>query len=50
MAARPGRVFTDLEIDAPYPRNDDFRTSSVYNENCRRVSSALHQAMGEPVR
>ncbi len=46
MAARPGRVFTDLEIDAPYPRNDDFRTSSVYNENCRRVSSALHEAMG----
>jgi len=47
MAGRPGRVFQDLEIDAPYPRNDDFRTSSVYNENCRRASEALHEAMGE---
>jgi NitT/TauT family transport system ATP-binding protein len=47
MAARPGRVFTDLTIDAPYPRHDDFRTSTVYNENCRRASDALHAAMGE---
>jgi NitT/TauT family transport system ATP-binding protein len=47
MAARPGRVFTDLKVDAPYPRHDDYRTSTVYNENCRRVSDALHEAMGE---
>ena len=47
MAARPGRVYTDLPIDAPYPRHDDFRTSTVYNDNCRRVSDALHEAMGE---
>jgi NitT/TauT family transport system ATP-binding protein len=47
MAARPGRVYTDLRIDAPYPRHDDFRTSTVYNDNCRRVSDALHEAMGE---
>ncbi len=47
MAARPGRVYTDLLVDAPYPRHDDFRTSNVYNENCRRVSNALHEAMGE---
>jgi len=47
MAARPGRVYTDLRIDAPYPRHDDFRTSTVYNDNCRRVSEALHEAMGE---
>ncbi len=47
MAARPGRVYTDLMVDAPYPRHDDFRTSNVYNENCRRVSNALHEAMGE---
>ena len=32
MAARPGRVFADLAVDAPYPRDDDFRTSAVYNE------------------
>ncbi len=47
MAARPGRVYTDLEVDAPYPRHDDFRTSTIYNDNCRRVSDALHEAMGE---
>jgi len=47
MAARPGRVFEDLKIDAPYPRGDSFRTSALYNENCRRTSDALHAAMGE---
>jgi NitT/TauT family transport system ATP-binding protein len=45
MAARPGRVVKEIEVDAPYPRDDAFRTSSVYNENCRRVSAALHDAM-----
>jgi len=50
MAARPGRVYTNLQIDAPYPRHDDFRTSTVYNDNCRRVSDALHEAMGERTR
>jgi NitT/TauT family transport system ATP-binding protein len=46
MAARPGRVFCDMRIDAPYPREEEFRTSVVYNDNCRRVSDALHDAMG----
>ena len=50
MGGRPGRVFTDLAIDAPYPRDDSFRTSTVYNENCRRTSDALHAAMGEQPR
>jgi NitT/TauT family transport system ATP-binding protein len=45
MAARPGRVVADLTVDAPYPRHDDFRTSAVYNENCRRASDALHGAI-----
>ena len=45
MAARPGRVFEDLAIDAPYPRGEDFRTSAPYNEYCRRTSEALHGAM-----
>ena len=47
MAARPGRVVADLAIDAPYPREDDFRTSTVYNDYCRDVSNALHAAMDE---
>src|SRR6185503_11019052 len=46
MAARPGRVFRDMTIDAPYPRDDDFRTSAVYNDQCRKISNALDEAMG----
>ena len=51
MAARPGRVFTELAIDAPYPRDQTFRTSADYAALCRRTSEALTQAMaagGEP--
>jgi len=45
MAARPGRVVEDIDIDAPYPRNEEFRTSTVYNDFCRRTSEALHGAI-----
>jgi len=45
MAARPGRVFREIAVDAPYPRDDDFRVSPVYAEHCRRASAALHDAM-----
>ena len=45
MAARPGRVSEDIVIPCPYPRGEAFRTSTVYNDNCRRVSAALHDAM-----
>jgi NitT/TauT family transport system ATP-binding protein len=51
MAARPGRVFAELAVDAPYPRDQDFRTSPEYAGFCRRASEALAQAMatgGEP--
>jgi NitT/TauT family transport system ATP-binding protein len=44
MAARPGRVFTELTVDAPYPRDKNFRTSSEYAALCRRASEALAQA------
>jgi NitT/TauT family transport system ATP-binding protein len=46
MAARPGRVFEDIPIHAPYPRDERFRTSTVYNEHCRKVSNVLDAAMG----
>ncbi|WP_417672225.1 ABC transporter ATP-binding protein [Roseibium sp.] len=46
MAARPGRVVNDMKVDAPYPREEEFRTSTVYNEYCRDASAALHSAMG----
>jgi len=45
MAARPGRVFTALTIDAPYPRDQNFRTSAEYAALCRRTSQALGDAM-----
>ncbi len=45
MAARPGRVVADMAIDAPYPREDDFRTSTTYNDYCRLASNALAEAM-----
>ncbi len=45
MAARPGRVVDDMSIDAPYPRDEAFRTSDVYSQHCREVSDALHKAM-----
>lgn len=47
MAARPGRVVADVAIDAPYPRTEEFRTSSVYNEYCRKVSECLAAAMSQ---
>ncbi len=45
MTARPGRIFAEIEIDAPYPRAESFRTSSEYAALCRRVSEALARAM-----
>jgi len=48
MAARPGRVLTELEVDAPYPRGEEFRTSNEYAAHARRASLALREAMGEP--
>jgi NitT/TauT family transport system ATP-binding protein len=41
MAARPGRVAADLPIDAPWPRDDGFRSTAPYVEQCRLVSETL---------
>jgi NitT/TauT family transport system ATP-binding protein len=50
MTPRPGRIFTELAIDAPYPRDQNFRTSAEYGAFCRRASEALAEAMagGKP--
>ncbi|MGS4946236.1 ABC transporter ATP-binding protein [Meridianimarinicoccus sp. RP-17] len=45
MAARPGRVVRELSVDAPYPRDEEFRTSADYAAHCRAASDALHTAM-----
>ena len=47
MTPRPGRVFAEIPIDAPYPREESFRTSPEYAAFCRRVSQALATAMAE---
>ncbi|MGM0586693.1 MAG: ABC transporter ATP-binding protein [Pseudomonadota bacterium] len=45
MAARPGRVIRELEVEEPYPRAESFRTSARYAARCRAVSEALGEAM-----
>jgi NitT/TauT family transport system ATP-binding protein len=45
MTPRPGRVFAEIAIDAPYPREESFRTSPEYAGFTRRVSQALADAM-----
>jgi NitT/TauT family transport system ATP-binding protein len=47
MSARPGRVSSEVAIDAPYPRDQNFRTSAEYAGYCRRASTALAQAMAD---
>jgi NitT/TauT family transport system ATP-binding protein len=44
MTPRPGRLFTELAIDAPHPRDERFRTSADYAGYCRLVSEALARA------
>ena len=46
MTPRPGRVFKELAVDAPYPRDEGFRTSAEYAAYCRLASEALSAAMG----
>lgn len=45
MAARPGRVMSELQVDAPFPRDDLFRTSAEYAHLCRLGSDALKRAI-----
>jgi NitT/TauT family transport system ATP-binding protein len=45
MAARPGRVFGELAVDAPYPRGEAFRTSTLYAGLCRQASDVLAGAI-----
>jgi NitT/TauT family transport system ATP-binding protein len=47
MSARPGRIATELAIDAPYPRDQRFRTSAEYAGLCRLASEALAAAGGD---
>jgi len=46
MTSSPGRIASQLSIEAPYPRDERFRTSAEYAAYCRRTSEALASAMG----
>jgi NitT/TauT family transport system ATP-binding protein len=46
LTPRPGRVFTEIAIPAPYPRDERFRTSADYAGYCRQVAETLGRAMG----
>jgi NitT/TauT family transport system ATP-binding protein len=47
MAARPGRIIEQIDLDAPYPRTPEYRTSAQNNDYCRRASAALEKAMSD---
>ncbi|MEO1703513.1 MAG: ABC transporter ATP-binding protein [Pseudomonadota bacterium] len=46
MAAKPGRVFDEMDVNAPYPRGEAFRTSEEYAGLTRSASTMLRAAMG----
>ncbi|MEM6729641.1 MAG: ABC transporter ATP-binding protein [Pseudomonadota bacterium] len=45
MAARPGRIIHEIEVDEPYPRGIEWRTSKHYGEVAREASDMLHGAL-----
>lgn len=47
ITPRPGRVLTEIAIDAPDRRDSGFRTSAAYVELCRLTSDALARAMAQ---
>ena len=45
LALTDARVMADLRSEAPYPRDELFRTSAEYAHLCRVASSTLKQAI-----
>ncbi len=46
VGPRPGRAVAALRLDAPAPREAEWRTSARYAAQCREVSQALGAAIG----
>lgn len=46
MAARPGRVVEEVQIDEPYPRGPDFRVSTAFSQYAKRLQDSLLRASG----
>jgi NitT/TauT family transport system ATP-binding protein len=47
MSARPGRLYREVAIDAPQPRDHGFRRSEVFSRACGELSQLLSEAAGE---
>jgi NitT/TauT family transport system ATP-binding protein len=47
MAARPGRIIDEIEVDALATRGENFRVSPAYARSCALASRALQSAMDE---
>jgi NitT/TauT family transport system ATP-binding protein len=47
MGARPGRVLADVAIDGPLERDEAFRTSAGFIQQCAHLSALLAEANGE---
>lgn len=47
MAARPGRISRVIDIDAPWPRDEEFRGSPRFAALCSELSRALRDASEE---
>jgi NitT/TauT family transport system ATP-binding protein len=45
MASSPGRISGEIQINAPYPRNQDFRTSRLCNEYCQEISHYFQKSV-----
>jgi NitT/TauT family transport system ATP-binding protein len=49
MGARPGRIIDEVVVDAPYPRDAGFRSSTAFTAACNRLSASLAEASAESV-
>jgi NitT/TauT family transport system ATP-binding protein len=41
MSARPGRIYREIDIDEPHPRDDSFRKSALFADLCRELTAIL---------
>ena len=44
LASNPGRIFSELKIDEPQPRSEEFRNSAPFATLCRELSAILMAA------
>jgi NitT/TauT family transport system ATP-binding protein len=47
FSERPGRIVTQINVEAPAPRNEGYRLSRAYLETCRAASQALEDVMSQ---